>query len=743
MINEEGAIVPEQFRVEEMFDRMDCIGKAVLGLSLQCAQCHTHKFDPISHDEYFSLLAFIDDTYEAQSWVYTPDQQKQIADLERAIAALEDKLKAERPQWQDEMAAWEESVRAQQVPWTTLQAIELGSSGGLNHPTQEADGSILTLGHPTPRSSIHMIAGSDLNGIRALRLEALAHRDLPFNGPGRSKYGTWALSELSVSVQTPGTTGWQKLRLVEATADFAEPEAKLEAEWEATFDKDKKRTRGPVSFLIDGDTDTAWRADRGIGRRNQDSVAVVHFECPLDYPRGTKLKVEWTMFHGANDGRLNTMLGRCRVSTTMSPDARALTVDHAAVLAISVPAAQRTPAQARAVFGAWRMSLPAAQAVNAAIDAEWAKYPAASTSVLHLAQRDPQETRKTRLLERGAWDRPKHAVTPGTPKALHAFPAGEKTDRLGFARWLVDPRSPLAARVAVNRVWQALFGTGLIETPEDFGTRAPLPEYLDLLDWLALDFTAHGWSQKHLLRTILTSAAYRQTSRATPELLERDPRNRLLARGPRFRLDAEVIRDSALSIAGLLNPAVGGPSIFPPVPQSVLDFNFVKPTYWSPAEGPDRYRRALYVFRKRSMPDPVMSTFDSPNGDNACVRRPRSNTPLAALTSLNEPVFVEAAQGFALRILREGGDTDAARADFAYRLCTGRPITPAEQPAVAALLRDTRRRLADGWLSAREVATGDPAKLPALPPGTVPSDAAAWTVVARVLLNLDETVTKF
>jgi hypothetical protein len=225
-------------------------------------------------------------------------------------------------------------------------------------------------------------------------------------------------------------------------------------------------------------------------------------------------------------------------------------------------------------------------------------------------------------------------------------------------------------------------------------------------------------------------------------LLERDPRNQLLARGPRFRLEAEVLRDSALSFAGLLNPKVGGPSIFPPVPQSVLDFNFVKPTYWNPAEGPERYRRALYVFRKRSMPDPVMSTFDAPTGDTACVRRPRSNTPLAALTNLNEPVFVEAAQGLALRILREGGATDEQRADFAFRLCTGRAIKAGERETVAALLRDTRQRLADGWLSAREVATGDAGKLPELPTGTVPSDAAAWTVVARVVLNLDETVTK-
>ncbi|MBL9211028.1 MAG: DUF1553 domain-containing protein, partial [Opitutaceae bacterium] len=417
-------------------------------------------------------------------------------------------------------------------------------------------------------------------------------------------------------------------------------------------------------------------------------------------------------------------------------------VDHAAVLALALPDGQRTPAQQRAIFTAWRQTLPEAQSINDEIAAAWNTFPAAQTTVLHLLERKPEEARTTHLLDRGAWDQAKHAVKPHTPAALHPLPAGGKVDRLAFAQWLADRRSPLTARVAVNRVWQAIFGTGLVETAEDFGTRAPVPVYQDVLDALAVDFMAHGWSHKHLVRTILSSATYQQTSRVSPGLLERDPRNQLLARGPRFRLDAEVVRDSALSMAGLLTPTVGGPSIFPPVPKSVLDYNYVKPDYWEPAQGPQRYRRALYVFRKRSMPDPVMSAFDAPNGDTACVRRPRSNTPLAALTSLNEPVFVEAAQGLALRILREGGATDAARADFAYRLCTARPIKAEEQTAVAGLLRDSRQRLADGWLNPWEVATGEPGKPPTLPKGTTPQDAAAWTIVARVLLNLDETLTK-
>ncbi|MGL4460818.1 MAG: DUF1553 domain-containing protein, partial [Planctomycetia bacterium] len=275
-----------------------------------------------------------------------------------------------------------------------------------------------------------------------------------------------------------------------------------------------------------------------------------------------------------------------------------------------------------------------------------------------------------------------------------------------------------------------------------FGTRAPVPEHQEVLDWLAVDFIENGWSHKKLIHTILTTTTYQQSSTTTPERLERDPRNRLLSRGPRFRLDAEAVRDAALGVAGLLNPKVGGPSFFPPVPQNVLDYNYLKPTYWTPAEGPERYRRGLYVFRKRSMPDPVLTTFDAPNGDVACARRPRSNTPLAALVSLNEPVFVEAARAAALRILREGGADDLARIDYAYRLCTSRRPTAAEKEAASALLRDQRRRLADGWLSPREIATGDPAKLPVLPNGATPQDAAAWTVAARVLLNLDESLTK-
>jgi mono/diheme cytochrome c family protein len=717
MINEEGAIVPEQFRMVEMFDRMDCLGKAIMGLSAQCAQCHSHKFDPLTQREYYGMFAFLNNTYEAQSWVYTPDQLQQLDDIHRKIADAESRFKASRPNWQAELAAWEAEIHSQRIAWEPLTATLLQTISGLNHPTQEFDQSILMKGHVS--SDVFLIAKPKLDGVTGLQLEALNHRDLPHNGPGRSRLGTWALQEMEAFVKPPGANDWQKLKLVNATADFSEPEQKQD---------EGKKSSGPVSNLIDGNDQMTWNADRGIGRRNQPSVAVVQFEQPLTYPEGTELKIAW---------RNTDMLGCARFSITRQPNPSAPPIDHAAILALQVPAGERSGEQQAALFEAWRKTVAEAKPINEEIDALTKSLPVAATSILHLAERSPLDPRKTHLLDRGSWDQPREEVPPHVPAVFHPFPEGAPQNRLGFAMWLADERSPFTARVAVNRVWQAIFGGGLVETSEDFGTRAPMPEYRDLLDWLAVDFMEHGWSQKHLIRTIVTSAAYRQSSRITPEQLERDPRNIWLARGPRFRADAEVLRDIALSVSGLITQKFGGPSVIPPVPQNVLDYNYTYPSYWKPAEGAERYRRTIYGFRKRSMPDPVMSNLDGPNGDFACARRVRSNTPLAALTLLNEPIFNEAARALSLRVLREGGASDAERADYAFLLCTCRRPTQAEREAVLKLLESRRKRLAEGWLDIRQIATGDPAKLPELPPNVTPQDAAAWTLAARVLLNLD------
>lgn len=621
------------------------------------------------------------------------------------------------------------------VPWTPIEMTEMSSSGLLTHPTQQPDKTILMLGHWDKEMIFE--SQPDLRGATGLQLEALTHGDLFMHGPGRE--GSWSLEELKVSVKKPGEETWERLPLVHATADFSKAErTETKPASKDGKDAEKQIAHGPVGKLIDGDDNSAWETDRGHIVRHQPSVAVVQFEKPLDLPEGTELKVIVRMA-GSNTMR---MLACCRVSLTTAPAPAAPPIDHAAILAIRTPKERRTPADEAALFAAWRRSVADLAAVNDEIAALWKQMPEAPTTVLHMAERTHPQHRTTHLLDRGVWNQPLREIGPHVPAALHPFPADAPRNRLGFARWLVDPRSPLTARVAVNRIWQTLFGTGLVETSDDFGTRSPVPEYRDLLDWLAVDFMEDGWSQKQLIKEVVMSKTYRQSSRATPEALARDPGNRLLARGPRFRVDAEVVRDIAIAVSGLITQKMGGPGVIPPVPQNVLDYNYVYPDFWKPAEGPERYRRAVYLFRKRSMPDPVMTSFDAPNGDLSCARRLRSNTPLAALAGLNEPVFVEAARALALRTLEAGGDDDASRGRYAFQLCTSRPPTDDELKALLAFVADQRKKLADGWTNPREVTTGDGEKLPGLPEHATPQDAAAWTLAARVLLNLDETLTK-
>jgi hypothetical protein len=748
MVNEEGAIIAEEFRTEGMFDRMDAIGKGVLGLTLQCAQCHTHKYDPLTHDEYFGLFAFLNRDYEATSRVYSPEQQARIAEVHRRLAQIEETMRRDVPDLRARIEAFAAQAREGQIPWRIVKPRDPEWGGGLAHPRALDDDTVLTLGFRPTHGELWVFSEipADLGSApTGLRLEALTHGDLPFGGPGRSIHGTFAISELIVEAQPPGQAEWKKLALRDATADFSEPDREMRPPFRN--DKDGKpdaRRIGPVAYLIDGKDETAWSPDRGIGRTNAPSHAVVRFSNPEAVPQGAKLKVTLKYRHGGPDshGRHNQFLGRFRLAVTSAREPAADLLPEKARLAIEKSPAQWTSEDEAAVLAAWRDFHPDGAAYRTQAAEAWKDFPEARTTVLHLAQRRAEDDRSTYLLDRGMWNRPKHEVKPGVPAFLHPLPQGAEPNRLGLARWLADPRSPTTARVAVNRTWQAIFGRGLVATPEDFGVRAPLPDHPDLLDWLAVDFIEQGSSLKRLVRTILTSATYQQDSRVSPALLERDPANRWLARGPRWRADAEIIRDIALSASGLLERSIGGPSIFPPMPESVFAGSFLEVDFWRTATGADRYRRSLYVFRRRSMPDPAMASFDAPNGDFACVRRERSNTPLAALTALNEPVFVEAARALALRTLREAGPSFEERAAHAFALCTGRAPTEAERGVLRELLETTRARIAEGWIAARTISTGSDSRLPELPEKATPADAAAWTVVARVLLNLDETLTK-
>jgi hypothetical protein len=741
MINEEGGVDPEQFRMEAMFDRIDCIGKAVLGLTIQCAQCHSHKYDPLTQEEYYRMFAFLNNSHEANIAVYSPEDQVKRAEILRKTREIEEDLKHREPAWPELMAEWEKPVAGDQPEWHIVRPeVDDESTGGEKELPME-DGSFLSLGYAPTKHTLKMTVKTDVTPITAFRLELLNDPNLPLGGPGRSIKGTGALTEFRVEA-APADAPHKKIsvKFARATADVNPPEKPLDPIYDDR--SGKRRVTGPIGFAVDGKNETAWGIDVGPGRRNQPRKAVFTTEKPISFERGTLLTFSIAQNHGGwnSDDNQNHNLGRFRLSITGTPDAVADPIPRAVREVLAIPRDQRSPAQEAVVFSYWRTTVPAWKEANDRIDALWAGHPEGATQLV-LSERS--KGRATHVLQRGDFLKPAKGVDPGVPSFLNPMPAGSVADRLAFARWMVDRQSPTTARSMVNRVWQAVFGTGIVATSEDFGLQCEPPSHPELLDWLAVEFMDSGWSLKALHRLIVTSSTYRQPSRTTPALQARDPYNRLLARGPRFRVDAEIVRDIALAASGLLEPKVGGPSICPPAP----GFLFQPPTsygpkVWDEAKGADRYRRALYTFRYRSVPYPMLQSFDAPNGDFACVRRTRSNTPLQALTTLNEPIFLECARALALRTLREGGRDDATRLEFAFRRCLSRQPTRGEAATLLDLLHREVRRFeragADPWA----LAADDPSRKPDLPDGASPVQLAAWTAVSRVLLNLDETITK-
>ena len=756
MINEEGGIDPEQFRMEAMFDRMDAIGKGILGLTIQCAQCHSHKFDPLTHEEYYRMFAYLNNSHESNIAAYTAGEFMQRTAIIRQIHEIEADLQHQTADWSERLARWEQTVAGNQPAWTIVQAAEDDTSGG-QKMYRLADGSYLCQGYAPTKHDVVVNVTTQVQNITAFRLEQLNDPNLPLGGPGRSIKGTAALTEFKVRVKPvgkPDQAEWVKF--VKATSDVNPQEKPLDAIY---GDKtDKKRVTGPIEFSIDAKDETAWGIDVGPGRRNKPCQAVFVAEKPISFAEGVEIEFHLVQNHGGwnSDDNQNHNLGRFRLSVTSAADpvADPLPADVRATLAISPP--ERTPGQAAALFSYWRTTVPEYQAANLKIEELWKQHPEGSSQLVLNERKEP---RTTHLLQRGDFLKPTTAVGPGVPAFLHSVPSGAAPTRLAFALWLADRKSPTTARSFVNRVWQTYFGTGLVSTSEDLGSQSETPSHPELLDWLAVEFmepdsalhtsppSARGgsdaWNIKQLHRLIVNSATYRQSSKVTPELHAKDPLNRLLARGPRLRVDAEIVRDVALAASGLLNPAVGGPSVFPPAPEFLfLPPASYGPKTWGADKGPGQFRRALYTFRYRSIPYPALQAFDAPNGDFSCVRRSRSNTPLQALTSLNEPNFLECARALARRTLNEGGQDDAARVVYAFRCCVARPPTTHESTALLSLLTRQTQRFSDGKHNPWELAAADPEHPPDLPAATTPAQLAAWTAVARVLLNLDETITK-
>jgi mono/diheme cytochrome c family protein len=740
MLNEEGAIDPEQFRMEAMFDRMDAIGKSVLGLTIQCAQCHNHKYDPLKQEEYYRLFAFINNDHEATTVAYQPDELMKVESLLRGMREIEQGLQHRASDWQDRMARWEAEVKKDQPEWTVLTPEEYGDAGGGAKYNLLKDNSIFCIGYAPTKLTTRFVAKTTATNISAVRLEVLTDPNLPRNGPGRSYKGTFGLTEFKLEVaKADSPTNRTKATFANATADFEMEKTPLESNF---YDKSTNaRFVGPVKYALDGDDNTAWDIDAGPGRRNQDRKAVFQLATNVGFAEGTVLRFSIVQNHGGwnSDDHMNNLLGRLRISVASAEgEIKADPLPKKVWDILDIPREKRAPAEQAAVFAYWRTTVPEWKEANAEIEKLWQEWP---NGTMQLALRARDEPRDTRLLRRGDWLKPAAPVKAGVPAFLHPLPEKADGSRLTFAKWLVDRRSPTTARVFVNRIWQSYFGNGLVNTPEDFGLQSEKPSHPELLDWLACDFMDKGWHVKDIHRLIVNSAAYKQSSVVTPELYEKDPLNRLLARGPRFRVEGELVRDISLAASGLLNPKIGGPSIFTPLPYKVEPPLSYAPFPWNEETGPDRYRRALYTFRRRSTPHPVLQNFDTPNGDFSCVRRVRSNTPLQALTTLNEVLFVEAAQSLALKTLAEGGKTDRERAEYAFRRCTSRRPSDDEAKDLLGLLERQKQRFADGWAEPKLVAFRD-GKADKIPNSATPTQLAAWTMVARVVLNLDETITK-
>lgn len=736
MVNMEGGIEPEKFRVESIIDRVDAVGRTWLGLTIACAQCHNHKFDPISQKEYYQFYDFLNQDVEPKLDVPQPDTRQKRETMIASAKALEEKLMSD-PAIIEKYSAWEKTLAPAAVRWTPIDVREWHSSP-MKYEKQE-DLSFLGGGDVYNSGVIRLWADLPQTNLTGFRFEALNHGNLPFSGPGLDGNGDFLIDEFTVE-QTPlkelavpnaGATNFtattNRVKFARAVADVEAPGL-------------------PARLMIDGIiTNGGWGPGFTKGRRNQERRAVFEAERPFGFPGGARFLITLHSKPGEglnnNSDKVSSFIpGRFRLSATT--DAGPLAADplsekQRAILAI--PAVDRSPEQRRELFRVFLFQDSSLADSARQWDALWQDWPGSEATTLVLQRRDTR--RDTRIFHRGDWQKPTASVGAEVPSALPPFPRGAPRNRLGLAQWLVGTNNPLTARVIVNRVWLQYFGVGLVSTPEDFGTRADPPSHPELLDWLASEFMRRGWRLKELHRLIALSGTYRQASRVSPEMLERDPYNRLLARGPRVRVDAEEVQDIALAASGLLSPKIGGPSVFPPLPDGVMSLAYNQ-IPWNVSEGDDRYRRAMYTFWKRSVPYPVSTAFDAPTGDQSCVRRNRSNTPLQALTTLNEPTFNQAARWLAWRALQFGGVSDPDRAIWAFRQCLGRRPDAAELGILLRLHREAATEFSGRIKDASLFALADPKNPPPLPPGVTTPDLAAWSAVTRAILNLDETITK-
>ena len=715
MTNKEGGTDPEEFRVAAVVDRVNTLGSVWLGTTLACAQCHNHKYDPFSQKEYFELFAFFDstadtgDSLEPQVRAAPPEQVAELERLRNAVATLESELAAPWPAERPAYEAWERAARALVAAPPAFAPLELvaGTSRNGARLTQDADGQILVDG-PLPEHDAYTLEfAAPAGSLTALHLEALREDGV---GPGRAEHGNIVLTDVTVAAGSASAA-----RPARAAASWSQPD----------FD---------VALAVDDDPHSGWALGRGGEMQSAEAWFVP--AAPLVAGAGERVRVVLSF----DSQHTRHVLGRFRLSASTDPRAALWSAMPVAVrMSLQGDGARRFRNIEGLAEDWWRSNeSERGRALVARLGALRTERDAAEARVpMALVLHELDEPRETHVMRRGNFLERGERVQRDVPSALSPWPEGAPRDRLGLAQWLCDPANPLVARVTVNRLWDSVFGRPLVTTVDDLGTRGEAPSHPALLDWLAVELVEGGWDSEALLRTLVTSATYRQAARATPELLERDPQNVLLARASRPRLEAEVLRDCALAAAGLLDRTVGGPSVFPPQPPGIWASTYSDES-WQESQGPARWRRGMYTFLKRTAPYPSHLLFDGPSRELTCMRRERSNTPLQALALLNDPVFVEAAVGLARRVLLAPGD-DAARLERAWTLALARAPDAAERALMLELLAAERARFAVDREAAAQLTTS---AVPRPIEGPDTAELAAWTVLANVILNLDEFVTR-
>ncbi len=704
LTNTEGGVDQEQFRNEAVFDRTETTGSVWLAHTVGCARCHNHKYDQLSQAEYYRMFAFFNNADETNAKVGTSaaalsDFEKKNVTHSAKLRTLQDKLAKARAPLFDKLLDWEKETNARLAAAgknkpepEPLLIKSLTSDGGTTFTDRE-DRSWTAAAAGKDKETYTIVAELPEGQISALRLEVLADTSLPGEGPGRSKNGNFVLTEIDVRTEAGA------VELHSPTADFSQ--------------------KGfLVAAAIDGKPATGWGVGGAVGKSHD---ATFRFVRPIDGAKTPRITV--TLSH--QYGKEHT-IGRFRLVGIEGETSESIvTVELKRLLAIG---SEKWTNESKEQIVDWLVKFdPAASAAADALEAAEESGPKPPLmDVRVLAQR--RTPRETHIFHRGEFLSPADIVQPGTPAILPPIKgrSGEP-DRLDFARWLVSRENPLTSRVIVNQIWMHLFGDGLVRTPADFGVRGDKPTHGELLDWLASEFMDKGWSRKQLIRLIMNSATYRQRSDARAELIDIDPRNTLLARQNRLRVEGEVVRDLHLAASGLLSRKIGGASVYPPMPPEIAEISYAGNFKWTESKGEDRFRRGMYTFFKRTAPYPDLMTFDCPDANTASIRRSVSNTPLQALATLNAGTFNEAARALAGGALKAAGD-DNARLSRAFQLCLVRAARSEESAVLLSLLNDARAYYATHADDAKKMG-GD-------------AELAAWTSVARIILNTDEFITR-